>query len=456
MYICNGTTIWGFIFKIIEISIISILAYIFTRNYIEIRRNNEFQSYEKMDLIILLLSIFQIYLMFLSIILTNNYGFSILQELSKFTQNFIIAGCLFLQIFLWQKNSFAVYIVKNYNLILILYNVIILFSSFIFEYSFNELNFCYSLILKILPSIAFALNAFVISLTIYNNYQEQQESNDTGLLLENDNLNNIIHKFKSSLQRSRKYYLIFILSFTISFFVDIFFKFSSVSVSVNSNKFKDEIYLYSSKQIKDRDFNYKIYDENENENIRKRILNVLNNNIIDINSIDYIDNNNYDFTSYDKNSIKKINNNENFRKDLEFLFKKIDKNNNNDSNTEKSTFNSKIKENKINIYSYKTENNNISNAENLNNSNSLNNLNVNNSNLNYSNSTSNITLTKIIKNINGCIYYKNLGDNYSFKEMLVCFIYFFFRDIGPQIYIYISFFKFKHESISRTSSFIEV
>jgi hypothetical protein len=426
MYICNGTTIWGLIFKIIEISLISILAYIFTRNYIEIRRNNEFQNYEKIDLIILLLSIFQIYLMFWSIILTNNFGFSVLQELSKFTQNFIIAGSLFLQIFLWQKNTFAVYMIKNYNLILILSNVFILISCFFFEYSFNELNFCYSLILKILPSIAFTINAFVISLTIYYNYQEEIESiNCAGLLIENDNINNIIHKFKSSLQKSRKYYLIFILSFTLSFFVDIFFKFSGVSVPIssnpNSNKFKDEIFLnikYDSKIL------------NENLNVEKKILNILNKKIIDIN---------------------KINNNENlnFKKEIEFLLNNLNKNldYNNDDNINNTLYN-KNNNNKISIYSFNKINENLNDLNKSNNSNTLNNFN----NSNNTNKTEN----EIIKNINGCIYYKNLGDNYSFKEMLVCFIYFFFRDIGPHIYIYISLFKFKQESISRTSSFIEL
>ena len=356
MFICNGTTFWGYLFKFFEIIIIIFLGYIFTKNIVSIKINNELQKYENIDILILSLSILQIYIMLVSIGFSNNYGLSIIQEIFKFTQNFLIAGCLFLQIILWQKNSFAVYFVKNFIVFLLIFISIIMITSLIFEYTFSEIDFCLSLILRILPIISLFLNVVIVSITIYNKYREQNEqSREAEFLIQNDNLNNIIHKFKSSLQKSRKYYLIFILSFTLSIMVDIFFKFSYVNLNKISNDKSKEIKINS---LRLTDF----YSKNEPKNITSYYI------------------------YFEKNKTY------NRKFDNFFVFNKKEEN--------------------------KTSNEFYS--------------------------------------INACIYYKNLGENYSFRELIICFIYFFFKDIGPHVYIYISLFKYKQENASRTSSFIEI
>jgi len=401
MYICYGNTIWGFLFFIIEIMSLAILTYLYTKFTMKIRKNNEIHNYEKLDLIIIFLSIFQVYLMLFSLVVSNNFGFSILQEISKFTQNMIICGCLLFQIFLWQKYPIAIYIIKNYVYIFTCFNFFILICGFFFEYSFLEVNFCFSVILKILPVLGFIFNLLLISMALYNNYQEQNESRKKGVLIyENDNLGAIIDKYASSLQKMRKYYLIFIIYFTVSYFVDVYFKFSNIRYDDNitnasngnkkNNVINNTVTYYRLNKFPTTEQNLTdFYQERNKYNI---------NNFLDIS----VDNNitkhlleeNYLTHSNDKKYSKK-------------LVEKNEKVKNIESIIENEIF---TKRKKIFIMRY----------------------------------------------ISACEYYKDLGDKYNFKELLVCFISFVFRDIGPHIYIFISLFLYKPETLSRSSSFIEI
>jgi len=387
MYICYGNTIWGYLFSFSEIISIFLLSYLYTKFTVKIHKSNEIQNYENLDLIIIYLSIFQVYLMMFSLILSNNFGFTIFQEISKFTQNMIICGCVLLQIFLWQKYPIAIYIIKNYVLIFTLFNLFILVCGFLLEYSFLEQNFCFSIILKILPVLGFIFNLLLIAMAIYNNYEEQNESRkNANLIYENDNLGAIIDKYASSLQKMRKYYLIFIFYFTISYFVDVYFKFSNI-------RYDDNIINSSSNIKKQKNINY--FNDNDMNNGNNFIENIKNMNI----------SKRIDKTLFERYNINK-------------------------DKTE-PIFNSKI-------------------------SNPIRQLVENKDNLDRSLNSDKNRNSYMLRYISACEYYKDLGDKYSFKELLVCFISFIFRDIGPHIYIFISLFLYKPETLSRSSSFIEI
>jgi hypothetical protein len=344
--------------------------------------------------------------MFFSLVFSNNYGFSILQEISKFSQNVIICGCLLLQIFLWQKYPIAVYIIKNYIHIFTAFNILILLSGFLFEFSFTDTNFCLSSILKILPVMGFGFNLLVITMALYNSYEEQNEvGKNGGLLHENDNLGAIIDKYTSSLQKMRKYYLIFIISFTLSYFVDIYFKFSNVS--------NDNLYKFQNTTNIVRNIPNKIYIsfntsyDNLNANVGNSYIyynNTLNQDNKTFDNFKRDATNPFNFAKF--NSIEDKEPNDILKKDEDYypLRKLIE------SNLEKNV--------------------------------TLENLNKNEINVN--------------KLISACDYYKDLGEKYSIKELIVCLISFAFRDIGPHIYIFISLFIYKPETLSRSSSFIEI
>ena len=321
--------------------------------------------------------------MIFCLLITNNFGFSLLQEISKFSQNIIICGCLLLQIILWQKYSIAVYIIKNYIFIFGLFNILTLSLSFIFEFSFFQINFCSSIVLKILPTLSFSINLLVMALAVYNNYEEKTESQKhTGLLYENDNLTAIIDKYSSSLQKMRKYYLIFILSFTLSYFVDIYFKFSNV----------------------------------KNENLNLNFITNSTNNRILLNEDFHKSQNLMDGFFLIKN-LNNFNYTKNFFFELNNKYDKINKNITERNKTIKNNFTYRILE-------------------------KISNLTNNNDNT--------------IKYTSACEYYKNLGEKYNFKDLIICFISFVFRDLGPHIYIFVSLFIYKPETLSRSSSFIEI
>lgn len=438
MYICSGNTFWSYLFSFSEIVSIAFLAYLYTKYTLNIRKTNEIENYENLDLIIIFLSIFQVYLMLFSLVFSNNFGFSILQEISKFTQNMIICGCLLLQIFLWQKYPIAIYIIKNYVYIFTLFNFFILLCGFFLEYSFLEVNFCYSIILKILPVLGFTFNLLLIAMAIYNNYQEQNESRKNGALIyENDNLGAIIDKYASSLQKMRKYYLIFIVYFTVSYFVDVYFKFSNI-------KYDDAIYNYAANNpvnnasvvtVNNKTNGFEnISNFDKSYKMRALVLDGINStadsifaagngktnafrklfygfSVMDLKLFDDFKYN-YDNVIVDNNRTDVL-----FGKDFDLLVESSRRILIEDENIAKNNPSDKNDENKIN------------------------------------NPNRNVFITRYIS---ACEYYKDLGDKYSFKELLVCFISFIFRDIGPHIYILISLFIYKPETLSRSSSFIEI
>jgi len=414
MYICYGNTFWGYLFSFSEIVSIAFLAYLYTKYTLNIRKSNEIQNYENIDLMIIFLSIFQVYLMLFSLVFSNNFGFSILQEISKFTQNMIIWGCLLLQIFLWQKYPIAIYIIKNYVYIFTLFNIFILLYGFLLEHSFLELNFCYSIILKILPVLGFVFNLLLIAMAIYNNYQEQNESRKDGsLIYENDNLGAIINKYASSLQKMRKYYLIFIIYFTVSYFVDVYFKFSNI-------KYDDAIYNYSSSASNINKKTENAYDNNKNLVGNYKSLNTVFESKGKSFTADNLYNNR-NSNNFSRNIYATYLNNQTY-----FSYE-------NHLNLNSKGFEALIE---IEDKNQKEEEENIGKFDN----------NINNNNK-----------TVIINRyISACEYYKDLGDKYSFKELIVCFISFVFRDIGPHVYIFISLFIYKPETLSRSSSFIEI
>ena len=103
MYICNGNTGWGIFLNICESSTIIALAYLFTMSLILKNRNKELKNYETLDLMIIILSTIQIYLIILCLILGSSYGLSLIEDLFKFSQNALIAGCLLLT--LWHYHT---------------------------------------------------------------------------------------------------------------------------------------------------------------------------------------------------------------------------------------------------------------------------------------------------------------------------------------------------------------
>lgn len=322
MLICTGNTGLSSFLSLCEFTLITILAILYTKNIFRIYKEDEIEKYEYLDRILMLLSSCQIFLLFIVFLSSEYFGISLIYEVLKFSENAIICGCLLFQIMLWQHYSVTFYLVKHYIIIMVIFDVITILCGVSFEYSFFEVNTCPSLIMIILSLIGLFFGLGIMGYAVYKNFEEKTDVSLHSLVVEDHyNLNNIFQKYANSIKKMKKYYLLIIVSFTLSYFVDIYFK------------------LIMTRDIEDN-----------------------------------IDNNagiqsNYTYTNI------------------------------------------------TNIYN------------------------------------SNTTLPA---NEENCSYYGNLGDEFYFKEYIICTLSFFFRDLGPHIYIFLALFVYKTNAISRSSSFIEL
>jgi hypothetical protein len=326
MYICYGNTAWSAFFTICEVSSTLILAFLYTTNIIKIYKNGLKENYDNLDLILVFLSIFQIYFMLCKFIFSDYFGFTLFQETFKFSQNLIISACLLFHVMLWQQSSVTLYLIKHYILLMIIWDLCTIIFSFIFESSFMEINFCKSIILIILAIIGLLVDLGILSFAVYKNFEDKADVSLNLIVEDHYNLNDIIQKYTSSVKRLKKYYLLIVVSFALSYFVDIYFKLIMTSWGGENN--------------------------------------ILNNK----------------------------------------------------TNT---LYNQTIIPNEM-----------------------------------YSNSTKISSIHN--RTDTGCSYYGNLGDNFSIKELIICSVSFFFRDLGPHVYIFLALMIYKPSVVSRSSSFIEL
>jgi hypothetical protein len=347
MNLCLGTTGWSLFFSICEIIPIIILGFYYTKNIYFIYKNEQEERYEFLDWILIYLSTFQIYLMLFSLILGFYFGFTLILEIFKFSQNFLISGILLYQILIWHKYVVTYDIVKYFIVALCAIDFISLIIGLNFEFSFSDVSGCRSDTVLTLVCAALCIDILIISFAVYKNLEEKSDSKSLNILVEDQhNLNDLIQRFATNIKKMKKYYLIIVIAFTLSYFVDLYF-----NVFMHTYKIDfEEIGILNNKKF-----------ENLNQNL---------NNSLTIN---------------------------------------------NSSNFSNNTI--------LNLHANET---NLSD------------------NLNYT--------------INNGTCYSNtdFGEYFSFKEYLVCSISFFFRDLGPHIYIFLALFIYKPNINSRSSSFIEL
>lgn len=236
MNICYGDTGWGFFFFICEILIIFILGFFYSRNTYIIFKNGEQSQYEFFDWILIFLSSLQIYILFFSLIVGFFFGFVLVSEILKFSQNMIISGILLSQILIWSKFAVTDKLVKIFIFFLISFDFIIFLSGIYSEYSFFEANYCTSDSINFLIVFGLIINLGLIAYTVYKNFEEKKDVKSLNLILEDkNNLDQILQRLTVNIKTMKKYYLIIIIAFTVSFLIDIYFKFTMTNQILNSN-----------------------------------------------------------------------------------------------------------------------------------------------------------------------------------------------------------------------------
>jgi hypothetical protein len=239
MNICYGDTGWGFFFFICEILIIFILGFFYSRNTYVIFKNGEQSQYEFFDWILIFFSSLQIYILFFSLMVGFFFGFVLVSEILKFSQNMIISGILLSQILIWSKFAITDRLVKIFIFFLITFDLIIFFSGLYSEYSFFEANYCTSQSINFLIVFGLIINLGLIAYTVYKNFEERKDVKSLNLILEDkNNLDQILQRLTANIKTMKKYYLIIIIAFTLSFLIDIYFKFTMTNQVLNRNTTK--------------------------------------------------------------------------------------------------------------------------------------------------------------------------------------------------------------------------
>jgi hypothetical protein len=237
MYICGGSTLWATLFTIIEYISIFLIAYLYTSSLIEMYKNGESSCYEKLDLILIGLSILQIYVIGLEIISDSYIGLNYLLGLFKFSENSIVTGCLLFQIMLWQHHSITLDIVKYFLMGMIVFDIVTIGFIILFEPSFFEPSYCQSTVLTVLVISSLLINFVILLYALYKRFQERSEENITLLAEEEDqyNLSKIIQKYTFSIRKMKNYYIIIIVTFTLSYLVDIYWKLEKTSSTIDKS-----------------------------------------------------------------------------------------------------------------------------------------------------------------------------------------------------------------------------
>jgi hypothetical protein len=330
MNICTGTTGWSLFFSFCEILSIIAIGFFYTKTVYSIYKNDQKEKFEFLDWILIYLSIFQIYFMFFSFLIGFYFGFILILEIFKFSQNFLISGILMYQILIWHKYVVTYDVVKYFIVVLCSIDIISVTIGLAFEFPFFDVSGCKSSTIVTLIMLALTIDILIISFAVYKNLEEKNDSKSLNILVEDQhNLNDLIQRFATNIKKMKKYYLIIVVTFSLSFFVDLYFN---------------------------------LFMRNQTGDPKTEINNLFSNNT---NSSLITNNSNY--TSFESNS---------------------------------DTY-------------------------------------PNNSSI-------------------SCNSNSNFGENFSFKEYLICAISFFFRDLGPHIYIFLAIFIYKPNINSRSSSFIEL
>jgi hypothetical protein len=346
MNFCHGSSGWAFFFRICEVIILKWTVFAFTRKVYLLHRNSKLYSYEFNQGVLISLSLLQIYLFFFASIFGTFFGLDVLSSIAKFTQNLFIIGILVSGILISLKIYITLDQLKCFIVSLIIVDCLSFISAFMLEYSFLETQACYSNTLNSLVLISLVINCVIVAYSLYKSLEEKEEQESlTNIVGDGYNLNWIEQRSADSIKKMNKYYFILLITFTLSFFIEAYFK---IFTSDFSNP-KIDINQYSNTSF------YNLTGDYFNHNYVKN----------------FTEEHKYDF---------------------------------------------------------------------------LNTSRVQNKSLDYYNNT-NTTTTKCGN--------KNVDDELSFKEYLICLISFFFKDIAPHIYLYQIFFNNGFNENPRSASIIE-
>ena len=221
MFICKGSTIYYYIFLILEIILLLLLTIFYIKYLYKyfINYNINKDNFEKFDILILILSCFQIITIIIKITIKDIYLFDIILIILKFTENIMIALLLIMLIF-WKKEN-IIFFISNYFII----SIIILDTSFFlisiymknpFEKNKNNDKILLKLIIYL---FSFLMNIILIIFSLKKYSKNINEYID---------INFVNHfykeKFEEYINLNKYYlkiYLIILTTFFLSFGIDI-------------------------------------------------------------------------------------------------------------------------------------------------------------------------------------------------------------------------------------------
>lgn len=233
MLLCSGSTFWSFAFQLSSILLVGTLIGVFTKSLLRIFKNNKTNSYEKVDLLIIIIAYFHTIFIFISFLINNYLFIALILSILKFSINSIIS-CILLVIILW-KHSSVTFLIMNYFMITILIFDILFFLVGVFHYGpFDIIQVTGLEMLLMIIGVIF--DSVVIFCSIY--FQRKEDDN---LINDNDQffINSLFKKYSDNIKKMLKNYLIIILFLLVSYILDLIFTYM---IALNNSKASDEVF----------------------------------------------------------------------------------------------------------------------------------------------------------------------------------------------------------------------
>ena len=248
MNVCSGfgITVYSSIFFLLELFSIIVLFYYYLRQIINLL-NNQNNSYDKIDLILIYLSEIQLLLFFL--MLCKDYNiFSLLVTINKFSQNLMI--CSLIMIIILGKYSQSKNAIINYFLITLLIGDILLFliginEREVFKKSEKEsLSALITAILCVVINLAIIYKSYSFKVDVNRKINDNIDNNKLVSLNSNNSINStnsnntdvdffnsiLNHHLKNALTLLSVYFYI-LIPFCISYITEIILYFFDLNYS---------------------------------------------------------------------------------------------------------------------------------------------------------------------------------------------------------------------------------
>ncbi len=236
---CNINTFWKSVYRIAELTSLITLSFLYVKGIRTILKNRN--KFEFVDIIIVILSFFQINIFIILIIFGLEYFLILFIEILKFSENALIGYCVLFQLMLKINFDNAYSVIKKYIVIIILIDLASLLGGLIYEYEVIDTKEILSTKFYstfILAGMGLILDLIILGMACVRKFNKSfiTPSVQENLTNEGYRLHSIIKKYENRIAIMKRLYMGIIVSYAFSYSFNIFSKiFYDESICFSNN-----------------------------------------------------------------------------------------------------------------------------------------------------------------------------------------------------------------------------